>query len=92
LQVALPAAAPQIFAGMRTSLSLALIMVVVSEMMAGGNGIGVFVLQSQRSFAITDMWSGIVLIGIFGYVFNLLLIVVENRVLAWHHGANTAVE
>lgn len=91
LQVALPAAAPQIFAGMRTSLSLALIMVVVSEMMAGGNGIGVFVLQSQRSFAITDMWSGIVLIGIFGYVFNLLLIVVENRVLAWHHGANTAV-
>ena len=92
LQVALPAAAPQIFAGMRTSLSLALIMVVVSEMMAGGNGIGVFVLQSQRSFAITDMWSGIVLIGIFGYVFNLLLIVFENRVLAWHHGANTAVE
>ena len=59
---------------------------------ASGNGIGVFVLQSQRSFAITDMWSGIVLIGIFGYVFNLLLIVVENRVLAWHHGANTAVE
>jgi ABC-type nitrate/sulfonate/bicarbonate transport system permease component len=40
----LPAASPQIFAGMRTSLSLALIMVVISEMVASTNGIGYFVL------------------------------------------------
>ena len=44
----LPAAAPQIFAGMRTSLSLALILMVISEMVASTNGIGYFVLQSQR--------------------------------------------
>jgi ABC-type nitrate/sulfonate/bicarbonate transport system permease component len=84
----LPAAAPQIFAGMRTSLSLAVIMMVISEMVASTNGIGFFVLQSQRSFAIPEMWSGIVLLGIVGYALNLLFTAVERRVLAWHRGAH----
>ena len=67
-RVMLPAASPQIFAGMRTSLSLALILMVISEMVASTNGIGYFVLQSQRTFAIPEMWSGILLLGILGYV------------------------
>ena len=86
--VVLPAAGPQIFAGMRTSLSLAVIMMVISEMVASTNGIGFFVLQSQRSFAIAEMWSGILLLGILGYVLNVLFALVERRVLAWHRGAH----
>jgi ABC-type nitrate/sulfonate/bicarbonate transport system permease component len=85
--VVLPAAAPQIFAGMRTSLSLSLILMVISEMVASSNGIGYFILQAQRSFAITEMWSGILLLGLLGYLFNLVFTVVERRVLAWHRGA-----
>jgi ABC-type nitrate/sulfonate/bicarbonate transport system permease component len=86
-RVTLPAAAPQIFAGMRTSLSLAVIMMVISEMVASTNGIGFFVLQSQRSFAIPEMWSGILLLGILGYALNLLFTLIERWVLAWHRGA-----
>jgi ABC-type nitrate/sulfonate/bicarbonate transport system permease component len=85
--VVLPAAAPQIFAGMRTSLSLALILMVISEMVASSNGIGYFVLQSQRSFAIPEMWSGIILLGLLGYAFNAVFLLVERRALAWHRGA-----
>ncbi|MEA2269211.1 MAG: hypothetical protein QOD55_1373 [Solirubrobacteraceae bacterium] len=92
LRVVLPAAAPQIFAGMRTSLSLALILMVISEMVASSNGIGYFVLQSQRSFAIPEMWSGIILLGILGYLFNAVFLLVERRVLAWHRGARAAAE
>jgi ABC-type nitrate/sulfonate/bicarbonate transport system permease component len=84
--VVLPAAAPQIFAGMRTSLSLSLILMVISEMVASSNGIGYFILQSQRSFAITEMWSGILLLGLLGYLFNAVFTIVERRVLAWHFG------
>jgi ABC-type nitrate/sulfonate/bicarbonate transport system permease component len=91
-RVVLPAAAPQIFAGMRTSLSLALILMVISEMVASSNGIGYFVLQSQRSFAIPEMWSGIILLGILGYLFNAIFLLVERRVLAWHRGARAASE
>ena len=83
--VVLPAAAPQIFAGMRTSLSLSLILMVISEMVASSNGIGYFILQSQRSFAITEMWSGILLLGLLGYLFNVVFTLVERRVLAWHY-------
>jgi ABC-type nitrate/sulfonate/bicarbonate transport system permease component len=87
LKIMLPAASPQIFAGMRTSLSLALIMMVISEMVASTNGIGYFVLQSQRTFAIPEMWSGILLLGILGYVLNAGLLLIEKRVLRWHRGA-----
>ncbi|MDP9346195.1 MAG: ABC transporter permease [Actinomycetota bacterium] len=90
LRMTLPAASPQIFAGMRLSLSLALILMVISEMVASTNGIGFFVLQSQRSFAIAEMWSGILLLGILGYLFNLLFVIVERRVLAWHRGARAS--
>ena len=85
--VVVPAAAPQIFAGMRTSLSLSLILMVISEMVASSNGIGYFILQSQRSFAITEMWSGILLLGLLGYLFNVVFTLIERRVLAWHVGA-----
>jgi ABC-type nitrate/sulfonate/bicarbonate transport system permease component len=85
--VVLPAAAPQIFAGMRTSLSLSLILMVISEMVASTNGIGYFILQSQRSFAITEMWSGILLLGLLGYGLNAIFTLVERRILAWHLGA-----
>ena len=90
--VVLPAAAPQIFAGMRTSLSLALILMVISEMVASSNGIGYFVLQSQRSFAIPEMWSGIILLGLLGYTFNAIFLLVERRALAWHRGARAGSE
>jgi ABC-type nitrate/sulfonate/bicarbonate transport system permease component len=91
-RVVLPAAAPQIFAGLRTSLSLALILMVISEMVASSNGIGYFVLQSQRSFAIPEMWSGIILLGLLGYAFNAVFLLVERRVLAWHRGARAVSE
>jgi ABC-type nitrate/sulfonate/bicarbonate transport system permease component len=88
--VIMPAAAPQIFAGMRTSLSLALILMVISEMVASTNGIGFFVLQSQRTFAIQEMWSGILLLGLLGYILNVLFVLAERRVLAWHRGARAS--
>ena len=90
LRVMLPAASPQIFAGLRTAVSLALILMVISEMVASTNGIGYFVLQSQRSFAIPEMWSGIFLLGILGYVLNAGFIAIERRVLRWHRGARAS--
>lgn len=85
-----PAALPQIFAGMRTSLSLALILMVISEMVASTSGIGYFILQSERSFDIPEMWSGIVLLGLLGYLLNAAFGLVERKVLRWHRGARAS--
>ena len=88
--VVMPAAAPRIFAGMRTSLSLALILMVISEMVASTNGIGYFVLQAQRRFNMPEMWSGIFVLGILGYALNAGFVLVERRVLRWHRGARAS--
>ncbi|TCP57204.1 ABC-type nitrate/sulfonate/bicarbonate transport system permease component [Tamaricihabitans halophyticus] len=82
--IVLPAASPRIFAGMRTSLAIALILMVVSEMVASSHGLGYFVLQAQRSFAIPEMWTGIILLGILGFLLNAIFLRIENRVLFWH--------
>ena len=55
----LPAASPDIFAGLRISLSLALVLMVISEMIAAGSGIGFRILNSQATFNIAGMWAAI---------------------------------
>jgi ABC-type nitrate/sulfonate/bicarbonate transport system permease component len=82
--VVLPAISPRILAGMRTSISLALLLLVVSEMIGNSNGIGNFIFQAQQTFAIADMWAGIALLGILGYLVNTGFGAVERRLLRWH--------
>ena len=82
--VVLPAALPKIFAGLRVSLSLALILMVISELEGSFNGIGSQMIYAQRNFDLPAMWAGIVLLGILGYVLNALLLAVQNRVIGWH--------
>ena len=66
--VVLPAALPKIFAGLRLSLSIAVILMVVSEMVGVTNGIGYQLIFAQSQFDITTLWSWMVLLGILGYV------------------------
>jgi ABC-type nitrate/sulfonate/bicarbonate transport system permease component len=89
-RIVLPAALPQIFAGMRTSLSLAVIMMVLTEYFSSTSGVGYVLLISKNTFQLAPMWAAIVLIGVLGYLLNLLLILVERRVLAWHRGWRAA--
>jgi ABC-type nitrate/sulfonate/bicarbonate transport system permease component len=86
VSVTFPSALPGIFAGLRTGLSIAFIMIVVSEMIGSTNGLGYYILQAQRTFAIPEMYGGIVLLAILGYALNTGFLAVEHRVLAWHHG------
>lgn len=88
-RVMLPNAAPQIMVGVRTSVSVAVVIMVGSELFGSSEGIGYFILQSQRSYAIVDMWAGLILLGLLGYALNLLSAGVERLVLSWHEGRRT---
>ncbi|GAA4058612.1 ABC transporter permease [Nonomuraea soli] len=90
LRIILPAAAPKIFAGLRLSVSLALIMMVVSELVGSSEGIGHRLLEAQSEFDIPAMWAGIVLLGVLGIVLNSAFIAVERVVLSWHHQSRKA--
>jgi ABC-type nitrate/sulfonate/bicarbonate transport system permease component len=89
LRVIVPSAAPMIAAGMRTGLSIAFIMIVVSEMIGSTDGLGYYILQAQRTFAIPEMYGGIALLAILGYGLNALFVWGEHKVLAWHYGQTT---
>jgi ABC-type nitrate/sulfonate/bicarbonate transport system permease component len=82
--VVFPAALPKIFAGLRVSLSLSLILMVISELVGGSDGIGRQMMTAQSNFDLRGLWAGIVLLGILGYVLNALLLAVQNRVIGWH--------
>lgn len=82
--VILPAVSPRIFAGMRTSLSIAVLLLVTSEMVASTNGIGYFVFQAQQQFAVEDMWAGVLLLGLVGFGLNIAFGAVERKVLRWN--------
>jgi ABC-type nitrate/sulfonate/bicarbonate transport system permease component len=90
LHIVLPSAAPKIFAGLRISLSIAVILMVISELVASVNGIGFELLQAQRTFRSLDVWATIVLLGVIGYVLNAVLGLVEGRALRWHGPASEA--
>ena len=85
-RVVFPSALPMIFAGLRVGLSLALIMIVISEMIGSTNGLGYYILDAQRTFAIPQMFAGIFLLGILGYALNSLFLMLEGKFLSWHYG------
>lgn len=87
LSIVLPAAMPQIVAGLRNSLQVAIILMVVSEWLSPTDGIGFYIVNAQESFDYLGMWSGIIVLAAIGTVANLLFVVIENRVLHWHYGA-----
>lgn len=85
-RVVLPSAAPQIFAGLRTTLQLSIILIVVDEMMGSTNGIGYYLLNSQQVFQVPQTWAATLVLGGIGYLTNLVFLQVEKRVLRWQYG------
>ncbi|MFF5209862.1 ABC transporter permease [Streptosporangium sp. NPDC000396] len=86
-RVILPAAAPKIFAGLRLSVALALIMMIISEYIGSTEGVGYRMLVAQSQVDIPSMWTAIVLLGILGLMLNAAFLRVERHVLTWHRGA-----
>ncbi|HTO60410.1 MAG TPA: ABC transporter permease [Bradyrhizobium sp.] len=82
-KIALPSASPDILAGMRLSLTVALILSVVCEMLAGLDGLGHWILLSARAFRSADLFAGVMLLGVLGYLTALGMSAAEHRILRW---------
>lgn len=82
----LPSAAPQIFAGVRQALPIGLILMVISEMFASSAGLGFTIVQFQRRYAVPEMWTGIILLGLIGIAVSFAFRAVERLILRWYFG------
>jgi ABC-type nitrate/sulfonate/bicarbonate transport system permease component len=85
-KVILPVAAPYIMTGLRIATAIALILTVISEMIGATSGIGYFILGSQRTLHITQMYAGIVVLALTGYAINRAFVALDERLMAWHKG------
>ena len=83
VQIALPSALPEIISGARISLALALILAVVVEMQASLPGIGRDIMLAQRSFRSADMYAGLIVLGVIGFVVSHGVRLIELRLLHW---------
>ena len=82
-QVVLPAALPSIFTGIRLGHSFAWILIVVGEMTGVPTGLG-SVIMDGRTLSRTDLViTGMILIGIAGFLCDRIIVAVNNKVLAW---------
>lgn len=82
-KIGLPNALPDILAGMRLSMTVALIVTVVGEMIASQPGLGHAILLAARSFRASELFAGIALLGAIGFISNALLAMAERWLLRW---------
>ncbi|OHV32334.1 nitrate ABC transporter permease [Pseudofrankia sp. EUN1h] len=90
LHVVLRGSSPRTFAGARQGLSIAVILMVVSELFGANHGLGASVVQFQRGFAIPQMWTGIIVLGLVGVALSAIFQIVEHFALAWYRGLRDA--
>ncbi|MGE2834893.1 ABC transporter permease [Mycobacterium sp. SMC-4] len=83
LYVVLPAVLPRILVGVRIAIPLSLILMVTSEMVGAREGLGFVITQAQATFQLQTMWSGILALGILGFLMTALYALAERRLLRW---------
>jgi len=82
-QVILPASLPLILAGMRVSLGLGLILVILSEMLTGSDGLGAKLVDAQRAFRVQEMYAWTVVLAALGLALALSFDALERRLIFW---------
>jgi ABC-type nitrate/sulfonate/bicarbonate transport system permease component len=82
-RVILPASLPMILAGMRVSLGLGLILVILSEMLTGSHGLGAQLVDAQRAFRVQEMYAWTVVLAVLGLALALSFDALERRLIFW---------
>ncbi|MFZ4756883.1 MAG: ABC transporter permease, partial [Burkholderiaceae bacterium] len=74
----------QTFVGLRSGISIALVIVVVAEMFIGSeNGLGHRIINAQQVLNVKDMYASILAAGVLGYLLNVGFLVLDKRVVHW---------
>jgi len=78
------AALPQIMAGLRIALAVALVLMVISEFVGASEGLGFYIREKKESFSMAEAWGGTLLTGILGYLLSAIFLRFERWMLTWY--------
>jgi NitT/TauT family transport system permease protein len=91
-RVILPSAASQIFIGLKTAVPYAVIGAVIGEYIGADEGLGYFVLYSSQTFDAPSLFAGIVILVFLVFGANVVLGMVERRVLGWRKSTGATLQ
>ncbi|WP_151446010.1 ABC transporter permease [Lacisediminimonas profundi] len=73
-----------VFVGLRSAVSMALVIVIVAEMFIGSdNGLGHRIIDAQQVLNVKSMYAAILAAGVLGYALNVLFLLAEQRIVHW---------
>jgi NitT/TauT family transport system permease protein len=82
--ISLPYAMPAIFAGLKVSVTLAVVGTVVGEFVGANTGLGYVLQRSIGNFELPTMFAALLLLALLGMILFWLLEVVERLAIPWH--------
>jgi len=83
LYVVLPAALPQIMVGLRLGSAISWTLVVAAELVAAQRGLGYMIMDASTFFRVKDVYVGLIVIGIIGFLLESSIAFVEGRLVHW---------
>src|SRR6202521_5288726 len=81
--IALPGALPVIMTGFKLGIGIGLILIAVAEMIGAKSGLGYLIWSAWETFAVEQMYVGLFMIALIGFVLTLLLNELERWIIPW---------
>jgi NitT/TauT family transport system permease protein len=82
-RVVIPATTPFIFAGFRVAVPVAMIVVVITEMVASADGLGYQVIYAMSSLRTDRMLAVVIVIAALGYALDKAVVFARDRLIYW---------
>ncbi len=83
IHVDLPASLPQFMAGLYTSLSIGVVVMIASEYYSSVRGVGFYIVDAQQSYNVSAIFASLILLGVLGYLLSIGFRVLQRAVLRW---------
>ena len=87
LKLRIPAALPNIFAGLKVATTLAVIGATISEWVGANAGLGYLMAQDTQQINTTRVFAALVVLGTFGIVFFAFVSLLQRLFMPWVYGA-----
>lgn len=91
-KVIIKSAMPNIFSGIKASLSTSFAAMVVAEMMGATSGLGYIIINAKAWFKMNNMFLAIVMIGLLYTLFHFIITLMEKRLFRWKGTVDSAIE
>ena len=83
--IALPGALPMIMTGVRLGVGMGLVLIAIAEMVGANSGLGYLIWNAWQTFSVDQMYVGLFMIALIGFVLTIAINELEKLLVPWNH-------